>query len=94
MITVEELFQLALRIIGVVLVYYGLQALLDAGLFQLGYFQFHESSPGYFLISGLFSTVLGVYLVSGAEAIVRFAYPETEEDEDDDKPNDDKGNSE
>ena len=85
MITIEKLFTLALRIIGVVLVYYGLHGLLDAGLFQLGYFSYPESSPNYYLISGLFSTVLGVYLVSGAASLVRLAYPDTEEDDADDK---------
>lgn len=76
MITVETLFVLALRVLGVWLVYTGLHALLDAGLFKLGYFTYPEFSPNYYLITGLFSLVIGVYLVSGAGSLVRFVYPE------------------
>jgi hypothetical protein len=85
MITIKQLFVLALRILGVWLVYSGLHSLIDAGLFKLGYFTYPESSPNYYLVSGLFSTVLGVYLIRGAGAVVRFAYPESDGDESEDQ---------
>ena len=44
MIAVETLFVLALRVLGVWMVYTGLHALLDAVLFKLGYFNYPESS--------------------------------------------------
>jgi hypothetical protein len=88
MIRVEELFALALRIIGLVLLFYGLQGLLDAALFKLGYFNFPDSSPGYYLISGLFCTVLGFYLVNGAPGLVSFAYRGNDEYEEDSEGDD------
>jgi hypothetical protein len=94
MIKVEELFALALRIIGVLLLFYGLHGLLDAGLFQLGYFTYQDSSVGYYLISGLFYSVVGLYLLRGAPGIVRFAYRANEEDEEETEGDDDEGDGE
>lgn len=90
---VEELFALALRIIGAVLLYYGLHNLLDAGLFRLGYFNYPDSSPNYYLISGLFLTLLGVYLLRGARGIVKFAYPPSGDDKENDQSNEDEAES-
>lgn len=85
MLRVEELFGLALRIMGAVLVYYGLHNLLDALLFNLGYFNYPDSSPHYYLVSGLFLTVLGLYLVRGAVGVVAFAYPSRDDEENNDQ---------
>jgi hypothetical protein len=83
MLRVEQLFGLALRIIGVVLVYYGLYSLLDAALFSLGYFSYAGYSVNYYLVSGLFLTVFGIYLVRGAATVVAFAYPSGDDREND-----------
>jgi hypothetical protein len=85
MTRVQELFGLALRILGAVVLYYGLSGLLDAALFNLGYFNYPDSSPNYYLISGLFQLVVGIYLLRGAPGLVRFAYPASEDEDDDEE---------
>jgi hypothetical protein len=54
----------------------GLGTLLDALLFQLGYFQYVDSSPRYYVVTGLFFVIIGIYLLRGAGTLVSFAYPE------------------
>ena len=78
---VEEWFALAVRVIGVVITLYGIGYLLDSLLFRLGYFNFPESSPAYYAAAGLSYVFAGMYLIRGAPHVVRFAYPEEEEDE-------------
>jgi hypothetical protein len=78
---VEEWFALAIRVIGVAVFLYGIGYLLDSSLFHLGYFNYPESSPGYYVIAGIAYGVAGLYLIRGAPHIVRFAYPADEEKE-------------
>lgn len=77
---VEEWFALAVRVIGVVIFLYGIGYLLDGSLFHLGYFNYAESSPGYYGVAGLSYVIVGLYLMRGASSIVRFAYPPEEEE--------------
>ena len=77
---VEEWFSLALKVIGVVIFLYGSGYLLDGSLFHLGYFNYPESSPGYYGAAGLAYVIVGLYLMRGASSIVRFAYPPEEEE--------------
>lgn len=79
---VEDWFALAVRVIGVVILLYGIGYLLDSSLFRLGYFNFPESSPGYYLIAGLSYVFVGMYLIRGASHLVRFAFPEKGKEED------------
>ena len=81
----EEMFALALRVIGVLVLVYGTDYLLSALLFKLGYFNYPESSPGYYLIAGLSYVFAGAYLIRGARGLVRFAYPEEEAGDDDEE---------
>lgn len=64
---------------------YGLGYLLDSLLFWLGYFHFPESSPRYYLVAGLSHLLVGAYLIRGAPHLVRFAYPEEEDNESQDE---------
>ena len=81
---VEEWFALAVRVIGVLIFLYGLGYLLDSLLFRLGYFNYPESSPAYYVVAGISYGIVGLYLMRGAPQIVRFAYPvEEEQDEND-----------
>lgn len=78
---VEDWFALAVRVFGVVTIISGLGVLLDSLLFKLGYFNYADSSPGYYLISGLAQIIIGLYLVRGAPHLLELAYPNSEEDE-------------
>lgn len=79
----EEWFMLAVRIVGVVIFLYGVGYILDGSLFHLGFFNFQESSPAYYLIAGISYGIVGLYLMRGAPHIVRFAYPAEEDEEED-----------
>jgi hypothetical protein len=79
---VEEWFALALRVVGVVVLVYGVGYLLDSLLFHLGYFHYSESSAGYYVIAGAAFVFGGLGLIRGAPYLVRFAYP-IEDDESD-----------
>ena len=85
MINVDELFGLAVRILGVVLLCYGVQDLVDSGLFKLGYFILMDSNPSYYLIRGLLTFSAGIYFVRGAPLLVSLAYPGENYDEDEEE---------
>jgi len=76
---VEEWFAIAVRVIGLLILLYGVGYLLDSLLFRLGYFNYPESSPAYYVVAGISYSVVGLYLLRGAPLIVRFAYPVDEE---------------
>jgi hypothetical protein len=76
---IADWFALAVRVGGIWLLVSGLGLLLDSSLFKLGYFNYLESSPGYFLICGLAQVLAGLYLVRGAPQLVEFAYPTEDE---------------
>ena len=77
----EEWFALALRIVGVIVLLHGTGYLLDSSLFRLGYFNYPETTPAYYLIAGIAYTVVGLCLIRFAPHIVDFVYPpETDEE--------------
>src|SRR5437588_8862886 len=78
----QEAFALALRIIGVLIVAYGARYVVDFGLGLLGYFSLQRTSYAYYLIIGIAYLCVGFYFLRGAALIVRFAYPNTEDDDD------------
>jgi hypothetical protein len=77
----NEYFVIALRVIGVVWVLYGLRELLDALLLSLGYFTQMDTSPRYYVVGGLFSFLAGLFLIRGAPLLAGFAFPDEEEEE-------------
>ncbi len=85
MMNVDDLFGLAVRILGLVLLCYGVQDLVDSGLFKLGYFILMDSNPSYYFIRGLLTFSAGIYFVRGAPLLVSLAYPAKEEEEDEDE---------
>lgn len=82
MMKAVDYFALALRIVGVLMLAYGIRDVVDSLLFKLGYFNYLDSTPSYYVITGLASTIAGLYLLRGAPGLVRFAYPANDEDED------------
>ena len=76
----KEWFELALRVVGVVVLLYGVGYLLDSSLFRLGYFSYPDTTSGYYLIVGIAYTVVGLYLLRGAPHLVSFAYPSEADD--------------
>ena len=79
----KDWFTLALRVVGVVLLLYGLRDLVDHLLYRLGYFNWPEISPLYYVVTGVAQALAGLYLVRGAPLLVGFAFPETAVDEED-----------
>ncbi|HZI88641.1 MAG TPA: hypothetical protein VFD48_17540 [Pyrinomonadaceae bacterium] len=77
----HELFGLAVRILGVVLICFGLQDLLDSSMLRLGYFTLPDSTPAYYLIRGLITLVAGAYLLRGAPLLAEIAYRVDDEDD-------------
>jgi len=88
----DEMFGVAVRILGVVLLCYGVQDLVDSGLFKLDYFILMDSNPSYYFIRGLLSIAAGIYFVRGAPLLVSLAYPADEEDEEATKISNSTGN--
>lgn len=84
--TKEDLFAVLMRVVGLVVFLYGLTYLLDALLLKLGYFYYGDSTPAYFLITGLGISLVGIYLLRGADILVRFAYPPAAEEETSEEP--------
>ncbi|MGH9969320.1 MAG: hypothetical protein ACREBG_16185 [Pyrinomonadaceae bacterium] len=89
----EEWFAMAVRVIGVVVFLHGVGYLFDSALFRLGYFNYPETSPSYYVIAGISYGIVGLYLMRGAPHIVRFAYS-LEEGEDEDEEKKEKGDDE
>ena len=77
----KEYLALALRIIGVLVILYGIRDLIDFPLGLLGYFTLQRTAYAYYLILGIGYLVVGLYLLRGAPHLVRFAYPEREKEE-------------
>lgn len=76
----HDWFVLGLRLIGVVVVLYGLAYLLDSLLWRLGYYFGPEIHIGYYLIFGLAYLFVGLYLLLGSRQLVRLVYPEVDEE--------------
>lgn len=82
----NDYFGVAIRVVGVVMVLYGLRDLLDALLLVLGYFTLMDTNPKYYVVMGLASFLVGLYFVRGAGLLVDFAFPDEKEDSADEKP--------
>ncbi len=88
--TARDWFVLALRIVGVVLLLYGLRDLVDHLLYRLGYFSWPEVSPLYYVVMGVAQTAAGIYLVRGAPLLANFAFAATEAEDEDEATDDEK----
>ncbi len=75
----KEWFELAARIIGIVVLIYGVTDLINSLLFYYRYFVFPDSTTGYYLILGLSYVFMGLYLMRGASHLVTFAFPEEDD---------------
>ena len=73
-------FDVGLRLIGVVVILYGLAYLVDSLLLRLGYYLTPDFFVGYYLIFGLAYLFVGLYLFLGSRQLVRLVYPEVDEE--------------
>jgi hypothetical protein len=62
----EDWFGVALRFVGLIALLYGVRDLLDHLLFRLDYFRLPETSPRYYVVTGLAQIFAGLYLLRGA----------------------------
>ncbi|MGQ0540503.1 MAG: hypothetical protein ACT4O9_01475 [Blastocatellia bacterium] len=78
--TQREWFDIGVRLVGVVVLVFGIWDLVYAWLFYADYFRNPDSSFRFHLIAGWCSIALGLILIRAASVIVNFAYgPEDEE---------------
>lgn len=90
----EELFSLGLRLVGLLVLLYGLGILLDGILFSLNYFIIPETSPRYYIVTGIIHSLVGLFLLRGASPILTFAYPQEEYEEFEDENTNENNKSE
>jgi hypothetical protein len=72
--TLRDWFDVAVRIVGVVVLVYGLWDLMHAFLFYADYFRNPDMTFRFYMIAGWFSIFLGLVLIRAAGLIVNFAY--------------------
>ena len=71
-------FQLAVRIIGLVVCLYGLDYLREFVAIQIGYYSLERTSPYLYFSSASAFMIVGLYLIRGASHFVRYAFPSDE----------------
>ncbi len=79
----RELFLLAVKVIGFVVVLYGIQNVIDSLMISMGYANVNLSTPRYWAARGFIKIVAGVYLMVGSTPLVNQLYsqkPEAAED--------------
>jgi hypothetical protein len=79
MMTPRELFEVAVRVIGLVLMLYGLYDLSDFVLASLKYFTLQRTDVGMYLILGIGYLILGGYFLRGGAYVIRLAFPDHRE---------------
>ncbi len=75
MINYREIFTLALRIIGAIILLYGAKYLFDFVLGQLEYFKLQHTEVRYYLVIGIAFSGVGLYFLQGARHLVDYCYP-------------------
>ena len=73
--TPRELFDVAVRIVGVFALLWGIWDLANAALFYTDYFRSPDMTFRYYLIYGWVSIFTGLFLIRAAGILVDFAYP-------------------
>ena len=71
----EDWVGVGIRVAGVLIFLSAMGLLLDSLLLKLGYFQYPDTSPAYYLIYGVVQAVAGLYLIRGASFVIEFAFP-------------------
>ena len=77
--TPKDWFAIGVRILGVVVLVYGMWDLVNAGLIHYEYWKTTDTSSGYYVIVGCATIIMGLYLAGGASHLVNFAYPDEKE---------------
>lgn len=70
----RDLFDVAVRTLGAVVVVFGLWDLANAALFYTDYWRHIDMSSQYYLIFGWVSIAIGLFLMRAASVLVNFAY--------------------
>ena len=70
----RELFDAGVRMVGVVMIAYGIWDLTHAGLFYADYFRNPDSSVRFYLVAGWVSITAGLLFVRAGNVLVNFAY--------------------
>jgi hypothetical protein len=69
-------FQLAVRIIGLIVCLYGLDYLREFVAIQMGFWSLERTSPVPYFASAAAFLIVGLYLLRGASHFMRYAFPE------------------
>ena len=82
-------FQLAVRIIGLVVCLYGLNLLREFVTIQLGWWSPERTEPVLYFSTAASYLVVGLYLLRGAPHFMRYAFPENDVKDDEEDNTDD-----
>lgn len=72
----KELFDVAVRVVGVFALLWGLWDLVNSALFYTGYWTHPDMTFRYYLIYGWASIFIGLVLIRAGGILVKFAFPE------------------
>lgn len=75
----RELFETAVRVIGLILTLYGTGYLVEFAAVNIGYFTLQRTDVAYYLLQGIGYIVVGLYFLRGAPHFVRYAYPDEQD---------------
>lgn len=78
----RELFDVAVRTLGALVLVWGLWDLVNAALFYTDYFRNPDMSFRFYLIFGWASIFIGLFLIRAGGVLVNFAYSEDDDEED------------
>ena len=74
-------FQMAVRILGLIVMLYGLESLTEGLLIALGASQPHGATMGYWGGKGIIQLIIGAFMVRGSPDLVDFAFDKQKEDD-------------
>ena len=80
----RDLFGLAIRLIGFGLCLYGVSCIAEYIAIQIGYFTPQRTDPMDYFMLGAGYVLIGLYLLRGAPHFLRYAYPDTDRDPEND----------
>ena len=82
----REIFRLAVKIIGFIILLQGVRNLVDALLILKGYATVHLSTPRYWAAWAFVKMVAGTYLVAGGKLVVNIAFKQKAAETDTTRP--------
>ena len=70
----RDIFQLALRIIGAVCITFSIPQIVGQGVLRMGFHSQFRTQLWFYLLPGIISFAVGVYLLKGGAVLVSLAY--------------------